>query len=165
MRNAREQANEARARAFILRRDAQGQRELQELKLREHGDHMQEQAARIHEHAERLSTDSRDRALEMQKLEERLAKLRELGENDRLFRAAPNGRAFIIERDGESQGQADDGLRKMNDELQMALKHIQKDRDDLRESNQRLEKRVLELEHALQVLTQRMEEQNKDRTR
>lgn len=156
LRNAREQANEARARAFVLRRDAQGQRELQELKLREHGDHVQEQAARIREHAERLSTDNRDRALEMQKLEERLAKLRELGENDRLFRAAPNGRAFIIEREDDARGLA---------EVKPEIQELMVQRDSLTARNRELEARVDQLERKLEELMKRLEKNESGRTR
>ncbi len=156
LRNAREQANEARARAFTLRRDAQGEHELHELKIREQGDHMHEQADRLRAHAERLSTDSRDRASEMQKLEERLAKLRELGENDRLFRAAPNGRAFIIEREGDARGLAD---------IKPEVQELLVQRDTLSARNRELEARVDQLERKLEELMKRLEKDESGKSR
>lgn len=156
LRNAREQANEARARAFTLRRDAHGQHELHELKVREQGDHMHEQADRLRAHAERLSTDNRNRAAEMQKLEERLAKLRELGDDDRLFRAAPNGRAFIIEREGDAHG-----LANIKPEVQELI--VQ--RDTLTARNRELEARVDQLERKLDELMKRLEKNESGKTR
>jgi len=156
LRNAREQAREAQTRAFTLRRDAQGERELHELKIREQSERVRDQSDRLRAHAERLSTDNRDRALEMQKLEERLAKLRELGENDRLFRAAPNGRAFIIERDGDARGLAD---------IKPEVQELLVQRDTLSARNRELEARVDQLERKLEELMKRLEKNESGRTR
>lgn len=137
---AHKQAAEAHARAFTLRRDANGQRRLLELHARNH-----EEAARgLGEHAE-----------EMRHLEERLAKLRELGENDRLFRAAPNGRAFIIERDDNDAPRA--AARGGSDQLAEKLRALSSERDTLSARNRELEARVQALEEKLETLMKKIE--------
>ena len=156
LRNAREQAREAQTRAFTLRRDAQGEHELHELKIREQSERVRDQSDRLRAHAERLSTDNRDRALEMQKLEERLAKLRELGDDDRLFRAAPNGRAFIIEREGDARGFA---------EVKPEIQELMVQRDSLTARNRELEARVDQLERKLEELMKRLEKNESGKTR
>jgi len=155
---ARKQANEARTRAFTLRRDAQGQNHLHELKIREHQENM-------HEHADRLREHSHAQAEEMRRLEERLAKLRELGENDRLFRSGPEGRAFIIERDDLAR-QRDEKLRqKESNELFERFADVQRERDVLASRNRDLENRVDQLERKLEELMKRLEKNESDRRR
>lgn len=163
LRNAREQAHEARARAFTLRRDAQGQHELHELKLGEPEE--LKNRARIYLDRSRENQDrtaaQQDRAIglqadEMRRLEERLAKLRELGDDDRLFRAAPNGRAFIIERKGDARGFA---------EVKPEIQELMVQRDSLTARNRELEARVDQLERKLEELMKRLEKNESGKTR
>ena len=155
---ARKQANEARTRAFTLRRDAQGENHLHELKIREHQEN-------LHEHADRLREHSQAQAKEMQRLEERLAKLRELGENDRLFRAGPDGRAIIIERDDKARGRDGNLLQRESNELLERLSSVQSERDVLVARNRDLESRVDQLERKLEELMKRLEKNESDRRR
>ncbi|MFI4873484.1 MAG: PDZ domain-containing protein [Phycisphaerales bacterium JB061] len=160
LKQAQKQAAEARVRAFTLRRDAQGQRELHELnrqELREHQDEIREQA-------DRIRSQARVHADEMRRLEERLAKLRELGENDRLFRAEPDGRAFIIQRDtDEAREHADRAervereARDRSDAVVEKLRSVQRERDDLATRNRDLERRVDALERKLEEMVRRLE--------
>lgn len=163
LKQAQKQAAEARVRAFTLRGDAQDQHKLHELKLREHNEHMREHADRVQSQARSLHAE------EMRQLEERLTKLRELGENDRLFRAGPEGRAFIIQRDEEARDRDRDRERGVVggnvDELVKHLGGIQKERDDLAARNRELERRVEDLEQKLGELMRRLERSEDRRTR
>ena len=139
---ARKQAEEARVRAFTLRRDAHGQRELQELRFHEQDDDAQNRAriyldrerSRQERAADQLDRASRLQTEEMRRLEDRLAKLRELGENDRLFRTGPEGRAFIIQRDDRSN-QAVDEIEDMRRERDDLNKNIYSMIRDLRDAH------------------------------
>lgn len=147
---ARSQANEARARAFTLHRGADGQRRLLELHARNH-----EEVAR--EHGEHAELFAREHAEEMRRLEERLAKLHELGENDHLFRAAPGGRAFIIQGDDDRAPRAGGGSGGREALIAEKLGHVAQERDELMARNRELETRVEALERKLEELMKKVE--------
>ncbi|PHQ78883.1 MAG: hypothetical protein COB69_09100 [Phycisphaera sp.] len=92
----------------------------------------------------------------MDRLRDLGLKLHELGGNEQLIRSAPNGRAFLIER--EARQDVNDQADQRRD--RSSERRLRTERDTLLDRNRSLESRVEALERTLAELMERLEERD-----
>lgn len=123
-------------------------------KLRDHGlahSLTIEDAEKLMEHGITLDLNIDNDLERLLKLE---LKLDELGDNQKLIRMHPEGRAFLIEREAAQRERERVDRR---DELDNQFFELRTERDELRDRNRELERRVNELERKLDMLMRKLE--------
>lgn len=123
-------------------------------KLRDHGMIRRfniEDAEKLREHGITLDLNIDDDLERLLKLE---LKLDELGDNQKLIRVHPEGRAFLIEREAVQRERERVDRR---DERDNQFFELRNERDELRDRNRELERRVDNLERRLEMLMRKLE--------
>ncbi len=123
-------------------------------KLRDHGlahSLTIEDAEKLREHGITLDLNIDDDLERLLKLE---LKLDELGDNQKLIRVHPEGRAFLIEREAAQRERERVDRRDQSDNQFFELRN---ERDELRDRNRELERRVDDLERRLEMLMRKLE--------